>query len=138
MSVSKMSGNNTTNTTTERCIDALNETIDCIPLSSSSLMDDIEVLLLAVVALLGIGVWGYKKFLALNADGKITLDELLDSVDDVKEKVEEAKDEIEKIEDTLDSHNVSELKVMLKEAGLSVSGKKADLVARLKAHKEGQ
>jgi len=27
---------------------------------------------------------------------------------------------------------------MLKEAGLSVSGKKADLVARLKAHKEGQ
>ena len=76
----------------------------------------------------------YKKYLVLNTDGKITLDELLDSVDEVKEKAEEAKEEIEKIEKTLDSHNVAELKEKLKEAGLSVKGKKADLVARLEAH----
>ena len=125
-----MSGNNTT---VETCLNALNETIDCIPLDSSSLFDDIEVLLLAVVALAGIAVWGYKKFLALNADGKITLDELLDSVDDVKEKVIEAKAELKTIDDTLESRNVAELKEMLKEKGLAVSGKKADLVARLKA-----
>jgi hypothetical protein len=130
MSVNKMSGNNTT---VETCLNALNETIDCIPLDSSSLFDDIEVLLLAVVALAGIAVWGYKKFLALNADGKITLDELLDSVDDVKEKVIEAKAELKTIDDTLESRNVAELKEMLKEKGLAVSGKKADLVARLKA-----
>ena len=135
MSVNKMSGNNTT---AETCINALNETIDCIPLDSSSLLDDIEVILLAVAALLGILAWGMKKYKTLNADGKITLDEVIDSMGEVKEKVAEAKEEIEKIEDTLDSHNVAELKAMLKEAGLSVSGKKADLVARLKAHKEGQ
>ena len=121
------------NTTAETCINALNETIDCIPLDSSSLLDDIEILLLAVVALAGIAVWGYKRFLSLNADGKITLDELLDSVDDVKEKVVEAKAELKTIDETLESRNVAQLKEMLKEKGLSVSGKKADLVARLKA-----
>ena len=97
-----MSGNNTT---AETCINALNETIDCIPLDSSSLLDDIEVVLIAVAALLGILAWGMKKYKELK---------------------------------TLDSHNVAELKAMLKEAGLSVSGKKADLVARLEAYKEGQ
>ena len=127
--------NNTSNTTTETCLNALNETIDCIPLDSSSLLDDIELILLSFSALVGIGVFLYKKYLVLNADGKITLDELLDSVDEVKEKAEEAKEEIEKIEKTLNSHNVSKLKEMLKEAGLSVKGKKADLVARLEAHR---
>jgi len=120
------------NTTIEECI------TDCIEAASSSIFDDIEVVLLAVAALLGIAAWAYKKYKILNADGKITLDEVIDSMSEVKEKVAEAKEEIEKIEDTLDSHNVAELKAMLKEAGLSVSGKKADLVARLKAHKEGQ
>ena len=127
--------NNTSNTTTETCINALNETIDCIALDSSSLLDDIELILLSFSALVGIGVFLYKKYLVLNADGKITLDELLDSVDEVKEKAEEAKEEIEKIEKTLNSHNVSELKEMLKEAGLSVKGKKAAIVARLEAHR---
>ncbi len=122
------------NTTTEMCLNALNETIDCIPIQSSSLFDDIEIVLLAVAALLGIAAWGIKKYKTLNADGKITLDELIDSIGEVKEKAAEAKEEIEKIEKTLDSHNVSELKEMLKEAGLSVKGKKADLVARLEAH----
>lgn len=126
--------NNTTNTTKETCLNALNETIDCLPLDSSSLLDDIELILLSLAALVGIGVFLYKKYLVLNTDGKITLDELLDSVDEVKEKAEEAKEEIEKIEKTLDSHNVAELKEKLKEAGLSVKGKKADLVARLEAH----
>jgi hypothetical protein len=53
-SVNKMSNN----TTAETCINALNETIDCIPLDTSSLFDDIEVVLLAVAALLGILAWG--------------------------------------------------------------------------------
>ena len=122
------------NTTAETCINALNETIDCLPIESSSLFDDIEIVLLAVAALLGIAAWGIKKYKTLNADGKITLDEIIDSISEVKEKAAEAKEEIEKIEKTLDSHNVSELKEMLKEAGLSVKGKKADLVARLEAH----
>jgi len=130
MSVNKMSGNNTT---AETCLNALNETVDCIPLDSSSLLGDIEVILLALVGLAGIGVWLYKKFLVLNADGKITLDEIIDNVDEVKEKLVEAKAELKTLDETLESRNVAELKAMLKEKGLAVSGKKSDLIARLKA-----
>tara|TARA_R110000851_G_scaffold134862_1_gene270221 strand:- start:1531 stop:1914 length:384 start_codon:yes stop_codon:yes gene_type:complete len=115
----------------ETCMNALNETIDCVVLGSSSIFDDIEVIIVALAALAGIGVFLYKKYLVLNADGKITLDELLDAVDDVKDKAKEAKKEIAKIESTLASKNVTELKEMLKEKGLSVKGKKADLIARL-------
>ena len=121
------------NTTAETCLNALNETIDCIPLDSSSLLGDIEIILLTLVGLAGIGVWLYKKFLVLNADGKITLDEIIDNVDEVKEKLVEAKAELKTLDETLESRNVAELKAMLKEKGLAVSGKKSDLIARLKA-----
>ena len=123
----------TNNTTAETCLNALNETVDCIPLESSSLLGDIEIILLALVGLAGIGVWLYKKFLVLNADGKITLDEIIDNVDEVKEKLVEAKAELKTLDETLESRNVAELKAMLKEKGLAVSGKKSDLIARLKA-----
>ncbi len=118
-----MQANNTT--IIEDCIDCISE--------SSSLLDDIEVLLVAGAALLGIAVWALKKYKTLNADGKITLDEIVDSIDDVKEKAAEAKAELKTIEDTLESRNVAELKAMLKEKGLAVTGKKADLIARLEA-----
>ena len=119
----KMQENNTT--IIEDCLDCVSE--------SSSLLDDIEVLLVAGAALLGIAVWALKKYKTLNADGKITLDEIVDSIDDVKEKAAEAKAELKTIEDTLESRNVAELKAMLKEKGLAVTGKKADLIARLEA-----
>jgi len=118
-----MQANNTT--IIEDCLDCVSE--------SSSLLDDIEVLLVAGAALLGIAVWALKKYKTLNADGKITLDEIVDSIDDVKEKAAEAKAELKTIEETLDSKNVAELKAMLKEKGLAVNGKKADLIARLEA-----
>jgi len=111
----------------------IEECLDCVADSSSSLLDDIEVILIAVAALLGIAAWAYKKYQVLNADGNISLDEVIDSMDEVKEKAAEAKAELETIEDTLESRNVAELKAMLKEKGLAVSGKKADLIARLKA-----
>ena len=125
------------NTTAEVCYNALNETIECVA-ESSSILDDIEVILLAVAALLGIAAWAKQKYAKMMEDGEITLDEVIDSMGEVKEKVAEEKEEVEKIEKTLDSHNVAELKAMLKKAGLSVSGKKADLVARLEAYKDGE
>ena len=76
--------NNSTNETIADCI------VDCIN-ESSSLLDDVEMLLIAVAALIGLAAWGYKKYLALAADGSISLEEIIDSVSDVKEKVEEAK-----------------------------------------------
>ena len=126
-----MQENNTT-TVEEVCRNALNETVACVS-GSSSLLDDIEVLLVAIAALLGIAAWAYKKYQTLSADGSISLDEVIDSMDEVKEKAAEAKAELETIEETLESRNVAELKAMLKERGLAVSGKKAELVARLKA-----
>ena len=78
--MNKMQGNNTT--IIEDCLDCVSE--------SSSLLDDIEVILVAGLALVGIAVWAYKKYQTLNADGKITLDEIIDSMDEVKEKAEEA------------------------------------------------
>lgn len=127
-----MQENNTT-TVEEVCRNALNETISCVSGSSSSLLDDIEAILISVAVLLGIAAWAMKKYRTLNADGNITLDEVIDSMDEVKEKAAEAKEELQTIEATLQSHNVVELKAMLKERGLAVSGKKADLIARLKA-----
>ena len=125
-----MQENNTT--VEEACKNALNETIACIS-GQSSLLDDIEVLLIAILALLGIAAWAMNKYRTLNADGNITLDEIIDSMDEVKEKAAEAKAALETIEETLQSKNVVELKTMLRERGLAVSGRKADLVARLKA-----
>ncbi len=126
-----MQGNNTT-TVEDVCRNALNETVACVS-ESSSLLDDIEIMLVAVAALLGIAAWAMKKYQTLNADGKITLDEVIDSMGEVKEKAAEAKAELRTIEQTLESRNVAELKAMLKEKGLAVSGKKADLIARLEA-----
>ncbi len=53
------------NNTTADCIS------DCIS-SSSNLLDDIEVVLVAGGALLGLAAWGYKKYKSMMADGKIT------------------------------------------------------------------
>ena len=127
-----MQGNNTT-VVEDICRNALNETVACVS-ESSSLLDDIDVVLVAVAALLGIAAWAMKKYKELSADGSITLDEVIDSMGEVKEKAAEAKAELRTIEDTLESRNVDELKAMLKEKCLAVSGKKADLIARIKAN----
>ena len=104
--------------------------VDCVE-SSSGLLDDIEMGLVAGGALLALGAWGYKKYKSMMADGKITLDELLEAVDETKDKLEEAEEHLEVLEKAYDKYNVAELKAMLKEKGLPVSGNKADLVARL-------
>jgi len=134
-----MTENNTTGQIepAEICYNALNETVACVS-ESASIFDDIEVILLSIGVLLGIAAWAKQKYASMMADGKITLDELTDSIGEAKEKAAEAEEAIKDIETTLESHNVTELKAMLKEAGLSVKGKKADLIARLEAHKGGE
>ena len=68
------------------------------------------------------------------ADGEITLDELLGAVDEAKDKIDEAEEHLEVLEKAYDKYNVAELKDMLKEKGLPVGGKKADLIARLESN----
>ena len=112
------------NTTVADCI------ADCVE-ASSGLLDDVEMVLVAGGALLALAAWAYQKYKKIMADGEVTLDELLDAVDEAKDKVEEAEEHIEVLEKAYDKYNVAELKAMLKEKGLPVGGKKADLVARL-------
>jgi len=132
-----MEDNNTTNGTgneeqlVDVCINALNETVACVVETSSSIFDDVEIVLGACAILLGIGVWAYRKYLMLSADGKFSMDEILDVLDEVKEKAEEVKEQVEVLEDTLDKYKVTELRVMLKEKGLSTKGKKSELITRL-------
>ena len=54
---------------------------------------DIEVVAGLAVLGIGVAVWGVKKYQALMADGKITLDEIIDTVDDVADKAKETKEE---------------------------------------------
>jgi polyhydroxyalkanoate synthesis regulator phasin len=54
---------------------------------------DIEVIAGLAVLGIGVAVWGVKKYQSLMADGKITLDEIIDTVDDVADKAKETKKE---------------------------------------------
>tara|TARA_R100000152_G_C6700637_1_gene130245 strand:- start:349 stop:723 length:375 start_codon:yes stop_codon:yes gene_type:complete len=123
--VKKMSENNTT---IADCV------ADCVEAASSSIFDDIEMVLVAGGALLGLASWGYMKYKSMMADGKITLDELMDAAKEGKDKLEEAEEHIEVLEKVYSEYKVAELKTMLKEKGLSTSGVKAELIARLEAH----
>lgn len=74
----------------------------------------------------GLGLGAYKYYKKLMADGKITLDEVLDLVDDVKDAVEDlpSLSQIKKMKK-------DELIGLCKDNGLEVSGTKADLISRL-------
>ena len=82
--------NNSTNETVMECV------IDCVS-ESSSLLDEIEIILVGVAALIGIAAWGFKKYKAMAADGSISLDEVLGSISEVKEKVAEAEDVVDEV-----------------------------------------
>tara|TARA_A200000159_G_scaffold163480_2_gene189926 strand:- start:122 stop:424 length:303 start_codon:yes stop_codon:yes gene_type:complete len=81
--------NNSTNETVMECV------VDCV--SESSLLDEIEIILVGLAALVALVAWGYRKYKSLSADGSISLDEIIDSIDEVKEKVAEAEDVIDDV-----------------------------------------
>ena len=85
--------NNSTNETIVECV------IDCVS-ESSSLLDEIEIILVGLVALVGIAAWGYRKYKAMMADGSISLSEIVDSMGEIKEKVKEAEDIVEDVKDS--------------------------------------
>ena len=108
----------------------IDDCLDCIS-ESSSMLDDIEIILVAGAALVGIAVWALKKYKTVMADGELTIDEILSSLNEAEDKIEEAEEQIEVLTDAYDKYKVTELRVMLKEKGLSTKGNKAELIARL-------
>jgi cell division septal protein FtsQ len=93
-------------------------------------MDSEMIILIAAIAV-GLGLAGYKAYKKLMADGKITLDEVLDLAEDLKDIVE-------------DLPSLSAIKKMKKDElielanknGLAVDGTKADLISRLEEAKK--
>ena len=82
----------------------------------------------------GIGVvwasvtfWAYKKYKKIMADGKVTLDEVLETVNEGIDVIEEAIDETKQLNEL----KKVDLVALCREKGLPVSGTKADLVKRL-------
>jgi hypothetical protein len=60
---------------------------------------EIELWLAVVVAGVAFGLWGWERWKAIKADGKITLDEIVSAV---KEAVPMAQDVKEKVEDAVE------------------------------------
>jgi len=89
---------------------------------------ELELLITAAAVIGGAIVWGLKKYKAMSADGKFTLDEIIDAASEMDKELDAVEEVVDKV---LSAYKVSELKVMCKEKGLPVSGTKAELVARL-------
>lgn len=84
------------------------------------------IILIAAIAV-GLGLAGYKTYKKLMADGKITLDEVMDLVDDLKELT----DDLPSLS-AMKKLKKNELVSLANKKGLAVDGTKADLISRLK------
>ena len=87
---------------------------------------EVEMIVLYICIAAGLGLGAYKYYKKLMADGKITLDEVLDLVDNVKDAVEDLPS-LSKIK----KMKKDELIGLCKDNGLEVSGTKAELIIRL-------
>jgi len=79
-------------------------------------------------AVLALAVWGLKQYKKVMADGKVTIDEVIDTLTGVEAQVD---DVVEKTEAVRSAMKKAELIALCKEAGLPTTGTKADLLARL-------
>jgi len=93
-------------------------------------MDTEMIILLAAIAV-GIGLAGYKAYKKLMADGKITLDEVIDLAGDLKELVDKLPSP-----SAMKKMKKDELIALANDNGLAVDGTKADLISRLKEAKK--
>ena len=92
---------------------------------------DTEAYIAIAVILIGVLLWGLKKYQTMNADGKFTLDEIVDAIGEGAEVGGSALVEIQKITAEMEAKKKAELVNLCKEKGLPTTGTKAELVARL-------
>jgi len=63
---------------------------------------------LGLAAAIGFGaLWALKKYQEINKDGKITLDEIIDTVEESEEHIDKIVEEVEKIEKELKARKCS-------------------------------
>ena len=59
---------------------------------------------LGLAAAIGFGgLWALKKYKEINADGKITLDEIIDTVEESEEHIDKIVENVEKVDEALKS-----------------------------------
>tara|TARA_R110000822_G_scaffold27401_14_gene81870 strand:- start:508 stop:813 length:306 start_codon:yes stop_codon:yes gene_type:complete len=92
-------------------------------------MDTEMIILLAAIAV-GLGLAGYKAYKKLMADGKITLDEVIDLAEDIKDLAEKLPSLT-----VMSRMKKGELMALANENGLAVDGTRADLISRIKEAK---
>ena len=94
---------------------------------------ELELWIAVLAAVLGLTVWGLKKYQKIMADGKVSLDEIIDTLTESESKIDDEKivEAVEDLTTAMDAKKKAELMEMCKEKGLSTSGTKAELIARL-------
>jgi hypothetical protein len=63
----------------------------------------LEVWIVALAAIMGLIVWGLKRYQVVAADGKVTLDEIIDTLTGAEQPLDEAVDAVEKLEAALEA-----------------------------------
>lgn len=92
---------------------------------------DLELWIAVLAAVLGLTVWGLKKYQTIMADGKVSLDEIIDTLTESESKIDDVVEAVDEVTAAMDAKKKAELVEMCKEKGLPTSGTKADLIARL-------
>ena len=63
----------------------------------------LEVWIVALTAILALLVWGLKRYQIVAADGKVTLDEIIDTLTGAEQPLDEAVEAVEKLEAALEA-----------------------------------
>ena len=91
---------------------------------------DIEMIILLAAIAVGLGLAGYKTYKKLMADGKITLDEVLELAEDLKDLAEKLPSLT-----VMSRMKKGELMTLANDNGLAVDGTRADLISRMEEAK---
>lgn len=97
---------------------------------------ELEVWLALGGAVAAAGIWALKKYQKLNADGKITLDEIIGAVEEGEKFADKIIEATEDLEKALKAKKKAELIAIAEEKGLDTSGTKADLIEKITAGEE--
>lgn len=92
---------------------------------------DLELWIAVLAAVLGLTVWGLKKYQKIMADGKVSLDEVIQTLTESESKIDDVVDAVEDVTAAMDAKKKAELVELCKEKGLPTTGTKAELIARL-------
>lgn len=63
---------------------------------------DLEILIAAGTAILALSVWALKKYKTVMADGELTIDEILSSLNEAEDLIEDVEEAVDDVKEALD------------------------------------